>query len=52
MVTLHVKLKDLDDQVLLPRLSQTWELFWHGVLPYVEGVSGVLSFALILIRVS
>ncbi|KIJ49338.1 hypothetical protein M422DRAFT_27698 [Sphaerobolus stellatus SS14] len=38
MVTMCVKLRDLDDQVLLPRLSQTWELFWHGVLPYLEGV--------------
>ncbi|KAF8586700.1 HbrB-domain-containing protein [Ramaria rubella] len=38
MITLNVKLSELDDEKLLPRLGEVWEFFWHGILPYVEGV--------------
>ena len=38
MVTLNVKLTKVDDKKLLPRLTDVWEFFWHGILPYVEGV--------------
>lgn len=38
MVTLNVKLSELDDKKLLPRLADVWEFFWHGIIPYVEGV--------------
>jgi len=38
MVTLNVRLTESSDQRLLPRLTETWELFWHGILPYVEGI--------------
>lgn len=38
MFTLNVKLSELNDTKLLPRLADVWEFFWHGILPYVEGV--------------
>ncbi|KAF8515436.1 HbrB-like-domain-containing protein, partial [Gautieria morchelliformis] len=38
MFTLNVRLSELDDNKLLPRLAEIWEFFWHSILPYVEGV--------------
>lgn len=43
MITLNVKLSELDDEKLLPRVSEVWEFFWHQVLPYVEGVCDLSS---------
>jgi HbrB-like len=42
MVTLNVKLSELDDKQFLPRLAEVWEFFWHSILPYVEGVRAFL----------
>lgn len=38
MVTLNVRVAEVDDTKLIPRLVDTWLLFWHRVLPYVEGI--------------
>ncbi|GJJ06179.1 hypothetical protein Clacol_000368 [Clathrus columnatus] len=38
MVTINVRLAEVDDVKLLPRLVDVWLLFWHRVLPYVEGI--------------
>lgn len=42
MVTLNVRLAEVDDTKLVSRLVDTWLLFWHRVLPYVEGVCPLL----------
>lgn len=44
MVTLNVRVAEVDDTKLIHRLVDTWLLFWHRVLPYVEGVCLFFSF--------
>jgi hypothetical protein len=43
MLTLSAKLSSLEDEKLLTRMIEIWIHFFDQILPYVEGVRGILS---------
>ena len=43
MVTLNSKLAGVEDDKLVTRVVELWTFFWTQVLPYLEGVSPLIS---------